>query len=76
MKTTVTKSIVHAPHLNAAPKRTPIGLGDAVKAILTPVTKAVDSAFGSKLTQCVPCNTTRKDFLNRIIPDITKPFKK
>lgn len=55
-------------------KPNPIGLGDAVHSVLHPIAKAVDKVLKSNLANCVPCNTTRKDRLNRVMRDITKPF--
>lgn len=71
-KTKIGTPILHAPHLtNIKPS---MGLGDAVEKALNPITKTVDKVFGSNLTHCVPCHTTRKDWLNKLVPDITKPL--
>jgi len=69
----ITRVIVHAPHLTGKPPQTPkpIGLGDAVKTILSPMTSAVDRVFGSKLSSCTPC-AQRQAKLNELMPDITK----
>lgn len=72
MKSEIKKRVVHAPHLYSSPSR-PIGLGDAVKAVLNPITKTVDKVFGSKLSSCTPCSQ-RQAKLNELMPDITKPL--
>lgn len=50
-----------------------MGLGDAIKAVISPFAEVVDSAFGSKLSSCSPC-AQRQARLNQLMPDITKPL--
>ncbi len=54
------------------PKATP-GLGDVVAMVANPIALLMDKTMGSKLVGCQPCGQ-RRDALNRIIPNVLKPF--
>lgn len=54
--------------------RTPArGLGDALGRVLQPIVGLVDKVTGSKLSGCGGC-AQRRDVLNRLVPDVQKPF--
>ena len=67
------KVIIHRPDMVNPPHRR-IGLGDAVKTILSPIVKASDSVLGTKLAGCAGC-AKRQETLNAIVPDIVNPFQ-
>lgn len=69
-------TMIHRPDLMKPPERPkpPTGLGDVVAGVAQPIAKFVDSLTGSKLAGCTPCQK-RREFLNSIVPDITKPLK-
>lgn len=51
------------------------GLGDVVAAVANPIALLVDKTTGSKLSGCQPCGQ-RRDALNKIVPNILKPFSR
>lgn len=67
--------VIHRPDMMAPPPRraAPVGLGDAVAKVAEPVAAMVDKLTGSRLVGCGPCGQ-RKDKLNRLLPNILKPF--
>lgn len=67
--------IVHRPDMMTPPPRPkpPVGLGDVVASVAQPIAAAVDKLTGSRLVGCGPCGQ-RKDKLNRLLPNILKPF--
>ena len=71
--------IIHRPDMMKPPARpvtrAPVGLGDAIAAVANPIAQVMDKLTGSKLVGCQPCGQ-RRDALNRLLPNVLKPFSR